>query len=180
MAFSLLAIRLEDFRKGYAMRVGSTSVQEAQMLRGIALAICMQAISATAFVQTTDGRFDNALSTSLASVAKSMHATIRRDLAEAAESMPPEDYSFKPTPQVRSFAKLIGHVANANFFFCSQASGARPDRNEVNNDVTIKGLLLFLFAFVAGYLVALLREHITLRRERNSERSYQRSTGQHS
>jgi hypothetical protein len=49
--------------------------------------------------------------------------------------------------------------------------GARPDRNEVNNDVTIDGLLLFLFAFVAGYLVALLRERNALQRERNAKQS---------
>src|SRR5215217_8881825 len=54
-----------------------------------------------------------------------MHATIRRDLAEAAESMPAEDYAFKPTPEVRSFAELLGHVANANFFFCAQAKGEK-------------------------------------------------------
>jgi uncharacterized damage-inducible protein DinB len=74
--------------------------------------------------QTTDAGFDKALSPSLASVAKAMHATIRRNLAEAAEAMPAEDYGFKPTPQVRSFAQLIGHVAAANFLFCSQAQGA--------------------------------------------------------
>jgi uncharacterized damage-inducible protein DinB len=52
-----------------------------------------------------------------------MHATIRRNIAEAADAMPAGDYTFKATPQVRSFAQLIGHVINANFFFCSQARG---------------------------------------------------------
>jgi uncharacterized damage-inducible protein DinB len=73
--------------------------------------------------QTTDAGFDKALSPSLASVAKAMHATIRRNLAEAAEAMPAEDYGFKPTPQVRSFAQLIGHVAAGNYLFCSGAQG---------------------------------------------------------
>jgi uncharacterized damage-inducible protein DinB len=53
-----------------------------------------------------------------------MHATIRRDIAEAASAMPAEDFSFKPTPAVRTFAQLVGHVINANVFFCSQAAGA--------------------------------------------------------
>jgi uncharacterized damage-inducible protein DinB len=53
-----------------------------------------------------------------------MHATIRRNIAEAAENMPAEDYAFRPTPQVRSFGELLGHIANANFLFCSLASGA--------------------------------------------------------
>src|SRR5262245_1499693 len=85
-------------------------------------------VSRSAGAQTTGAGYGDALSTSLASMAKAMHATIRRDLAEAAESMPAEDYAFKPTPQVRSFGELIGHVANANFFFCSQANAAaRPN-----------------------------------------------------
>jgi uncharacterized damage-inducible protein DinB len=52
-----------------------------------------------------------------------MHATIRRNIAEAAEAMPTGGYGFKATPQVRSFAELVGHVVNANFFFCSLARG---------------------------------------------------------
>ena len=112
------------------------------MRRAIALLVCLQAIPAAGFAQTTDGGFDKALSTSLASVAKAMHATIRRDLAEAAESMPAEDYAFKPTPQVRSFAELIGHVANANFLFCSQANGARSPSTTNFERVSDKATLL--------------------------------------
>jgi uncharacterized damage-inducible protein DinB len=76
--------------------------------------------------QTTDGGFGEIASPSMAAVAKGMHATIRRDLAEAAASMPAEDYGFKPTPDVRSFGQLVGHVAVANFFFCAQARGEKP------------------------------------------------------
>jgi uncharacterized damage-inducible protein DinB len=39
-------------------------------------------------------------------------------------------YSFKPTPDVRSFGQLVGHVADANYMFCAQASGeANPSKN---------------------------------------------------
>jgi len=48
----------------------------------------------------------------------------------AAEKMPEENYSFKPTPEVRSFGQLVGHVADANYMFCSVASGeANPAKN---------------------------------------------------
>ena len=90
----------------------------------VALLICVFGIARSAVAQTSDGGFDKALSPSFAATAKAMHATIRRDLAEAAEAMPAEDYSFKPTPQVRSFAELVGHVTAANYLFCSQAQGA--------------------------------------------------------
>ena len=96
------------------------------MLRTIACSLLALCLSAPVMAQTTDGGFNEALSPSMAAVVKSMHATIRRNLAEAAASVPADDYAFKPTPQVRSFGELVGHVVNANFFFCSQARGERP------------------------------------------------------
>jgi uncharacterized damage-inducible protein DinB len=89
-----------------------------------AVAIAIHTLCAAAYAQTSDGGFDKALSPSLAATAKAMHATIRRDLADAADALPAEDFGFKPAPEVRSFAQLVGHVVNANFFFCSQAKGA--------------------------------------------------------
>ena len=105
------------------------------MLRGLALSLCLSCVSLTATAQTTDGGFEDALSLSMAAVVKSMHATIRRNLAEAAESMPSDEYAFKPTPQVRTFGELIGHVANANFFFCSQAK-SEPSPSPANHEKT--------------------------------------------
>ena len=32
-------------------------------------------------------------------------------------------YSYQPTPEVRTFGQLFGHVANSNFMICSGASG---------------------------------------------------------
>src|SRR6187397_1505589 len=94
-----------------------------RMRHMIAVAIAIHMLGATAYAQTSDGGFDKALSPSLAATAKAMHATIRRNIAEAADAMSAEDFGFKPTPDVRSFAQLVGHVINANFFFCSQAKG---------------------------------------------------------
>ncbi|HEY7186430.1 MAG TPA: DinB family protein [Vicinamibacterales bacterium] len=95
------------------------------MLRVLVLSLCLITLSFPAAAQTSDGGADQSLSMSMAATAKAMHAIIRRDLAEAADAMPADEYSFKPTPQVRSFGELIGHVANANFYFCSQAKGEK-------------------------------------------------------
>ncbi len=94
------------------------------MRRLLAVAVTLHALCGAAYAQVSDGGFDKLLSTSMAATAKAMHATIRRDLADAADVMSADDFSFKPTPQVRSFAQLVGHVVTANFFFCSQAAGA--------------------------------------------------------
>jgi uncharacterized damage-inducible protein DinB len=96
------------------------------MVRGFLCLVCLLVVSIPAMAQTSDGGFNEALSGSIASGVKAMHATIRQNLADAAQNMPAEDFSFKATPQVRSFGELIGHVVNANFFFCSQAKGEPP------------------------------------------------------
>lgn len=50
-------------------------------------------------------------------------------LTRSAEQMPESNYSFKPTPEVRSFGQIIGHVANAQYMICSAAKGeANPSK----------------------------------------------------
>ena len=92
----------------------------------VALVVLFHVCTVSAYAQTSDGRFDTALTTSMASSAKAMFGTIRRDLADAAEAMPAEDYAYKPHPGSRTFAALVGHVASANYFFCSMAKNASP------------------------------------------------------
>jgi uncharacterized damage-inducible protein DinB len=43
---------------------------------------------------------------------------------EYLDAMPEEGLSFKPTPDIRSFAEQMLHLANANFLFASTATGA--------------------------------------------------------
>jgi uncharacterized damage-inducible protein DinB len=88
-----------------------------------ALVAVLEAYAITGFAQATNDGY-GALSLSLAASAKVMHATIRRNLAEAAASMPAEEYSYKPHPDSRTFAALIGHEINTNYLFCSMAQGS--------------------------------------------------------
>ncbi len=44
----------------------------------------------------------------------------------AAEQMPDSAYAFKPTPDVRSFGQVVGHVANAQQLICAMALGKTP------------------------------------------------------
>jgi uncharacterized damage-inducible protein DinB len=48
-----------------------------------------------------------------------MYTMLSRAVIAAAEKMPEGSYSFKPTPDVRSFGQLIGHLADSQYFFCS-------------------------------------------------------------
>jgi uncharacterized damage-inducible protein DinB len=49
--------------------------------------------------------------------------TVKRYVVGSAEKMPAEHYGFKPTPEVRSFGELIGHLANEHYLLCSPLKG---------------------------------------------------------
>jgi uncharacterized damage-inducible protein DinB len=49
-------------------------------------------------------------------------------LLRSAEKMPEENYNFKPVDSVRSYGQIVGHLADAQYLFCSAASGEKnPD-----------------------------------------------------
>lgn len=55
--------------------------------------------------------------------AKSDYKVVRSFVIRAAEKVPEAGYSFKPTPEVRSFGQLIGHIADDQYRYCSAAKG---------------------------------------------------------
>lgn len=54
-----------------------------------------------------------------------------KNLIAAAEEMPSDKYSFSPTPQQMSFAKLVSHIAESNQFLCARLSGGEPPKDAV-------------------------------------------------
>jgi hypothetical protein len=46
-----------------------------------------------------------------------------KNMVAAAESMPAEKYSFKPSPEMNSFGHLVMHIAQSNNTFCAKISG---------------------------------------------------------
>jgi hypothetical protein len=46
---------------------------------------------------------------------KGFYSIVSNWVIGAAHKMPEENYSFKPTPDVRSFGQLVGHVADASY-----------------------------------------------------------------
>jgi len=55
-------------------------------------------------------------------------ARYQKNMVGAAEAMPAEKYSFKPSPEMNTFGHLVMHIAQSNNAFCSKISGqAAPD-----------------------------------------------------
>ena len=70
-------------------------------------------------------------------VQKQVSAWIER----AADKMPEEEYAFKPDPAVRSFGQVLGHVADANYSFCSGVLGESSPSPGIEKTKTTKAEL---------------------------------------
>jgi hypothetical protein len=86
----------------------------------------MIAFAAAALCAATVGAQDKA-----APVANPVSATVKgqlprfaKNMVAAAEAMPAEKYSFKPTPEMNTFGHLVLHSLQANNNLCSKVSGA--------------------------------------------------------
>jgi uncharacterized damage-inducible protein DinB len=54
---------------------------------------------------------------------KASYNTIKGYLTRAAAAMPEDGYSFKPTPEIRTFGALLAHIADHQVRYCSAARG---------------------------------------------------------
>ena len=98
-------------------------------MRKLFATVLLGAISAAA--QTGQPSPANPLSTWLRGAFTNNHNTILR----TAEKMPEEFYGLRPGSQeeVRTFGQQVGHLANYNYLWCSQAKGEKnpsPGNNE--------------------------------------------------
>lgn len=76
---------------------------------------------------------------SLAAGLQRSYDNVKRNLTEMAAKMPEADYGFKPTPEVRSFGQLFGHVANSMYNNCAALKGeANPNQGNDNEKKTSK------------------------------------------
>jgi uncharacterized damage-inducible protein DinB len=73
---------------------------------------------------------------------KGLYSFISGTVIAAAQKMPEENYSFKPTPEVRSFGQIVGHVADAQYMFCSAAIGEANPSKDIEKTKTSKADLV--------------------------------------
>ena len=73
---------------------------------------------------------------------KGFYSFVSTAVVGAAQKMPEENYSFKPTPEVRAFGQLVGHVADASYMFCSTAIGEANPAKDIEKTKTSKADLV--------------------------------------
>jgi len=78
------------------------------------------------------------------------------NLTEAAEEMPADKYTFRPTPEQMTFAKLMTHVVESNRYMCSGIGGeALPPESGVTDADAKERIVAYVrrsFDYCAGVL----------------------------
>src|SRR5215212_5039341 len=62
---------------------------------------------------------------SLGGGARAYQNLVKDNIQRSADKMPEDQFAFKPSEDVRSFGQLVGHVADAQYSFCSAAMGEK-------------------------------------------------------
>ncbi len=109
---------------------------------------------------------------------KSQLPRFAKNMVEAAQAMPAEKYSFKPTPEMNTYAHLVMHSAQANNTLCSKISGtAAPEATIADTDgkdklvASLKSSFDFCTTALAGADDSKLGEPVTLGPNRQSTRA---------
>ena len=80
-----------------------------------------------------------------------MYTMLSGVVIAAAEKMPEESYAFKPTPEVRSFGQLVGHLADSQYYFCALAAGETKSSGGVEKNKTSKADLVAALKDAVAY-----------------------------
>jgi uncharacterized damage-inducible protein DinB len=69
---------------------------------------------------------------------KAMYDVVKGHLTKSADQASEEIFGFKPTPEVRSFGQVLGHVADANYMICAIAAGEPSPATSKAEQLTAK------------------------------------------
>jgi uncharacterized damage-inducible protein DinB len=105
------------------------------------LLICLLAPAALVVAQ------DNPLS----AFNKRSYGQLKVWLVGSAEKMPEANYAFKPTDSIRSFGQLVGHVADAQYLFCSAVLGEKNPALKIEQTKTTKADLVAALKEATAY-----------------------------
>jgi uncharacterized damage-inducible protein DinB len=128
--------------------------------RTIASAVVLMLVSTVAFAQsgsqnsnqTADKKGEQgAQPNPFSTFSKFAYARVKMILVSSAEKMPEENYNFKPTDAVRSYGQIVGHVADAQYMFCSIALGEKNPGLKIEQTKTTKADLVAALKDAVAY-----------------------------
>jgi hypothetical protein len=67
---------------------------------------------------------------------------LKPNVIKAAEKMPEADYQYKPTPEIRTYARVVNHITEAQFHTCTTLNGTAFDKASVPSDTATKDVIV--------------------------------------
>ena len=95
--------------------------------KSIRTSSCCAAIAAFTALSTATLAQAPAQPSSPAADVQRGYASLKANILKAADKMPPESYSFRPTPEVRTFARVVNHISEAQLHTCAALNGTAPN-----------------------------------------------------
>ena len=106
------------------------------------LLILMTSIATFAQSNTQKSSDNNVTANPLSAYTRHVYDGVQKVVLRSAEKMPEENYTFKPAETVRSYGQILGHIADAQYLFCSVALGEKNPAPKVEQTKTSKADLI--------------------------------------
>jgi uncharacterized damage-inducible protein DinB len=95
---------------------------------------------------------------------QAQYASLKRNIIGSADKMPAEHFSFKPVPEVMTYAGLLGHIVDVQYGYCGAVKGgANPAAGKALDTLTDKAALVTAvkdaFAYCDDAFAALTNEN---------------------
>jgi uncharacterized damage-inducible protein DinB len=100
----------------------------------------MVAAAAAALLSAPAAGFAQSANPMMDSV-RGQHNIVKGNLLKTAEKVPENVWSFRPTPEVRTFAQIMGHIIDTSLGVCGAASGEKPTPANAEKTMTSKAQL---------------------------------------
>ena len=94
-------------------------------MRSTALCLLVTLIAAVCLGQSGDSQ------NPVTDTSKRMLGRYSKNIVAAAEQMPADKYSYKPTDGQQTFGHILSHIAESNFTLCSAIGGASAPESKV-------------------------------------------------
>ena len=77
-----------------------------------------------------------------AAEAQASYNRLKPNILKAADKMPEADFQYRPTPEIRTYARIVNHITEAQFHTCTTLNGGKFDPKSVPSDTADKATII--------------------------------------
>ena len=102
-----------------------------------ALSAALLTLSASSLAAQTPAQ-----ATGPAAEVQTAYTRLKPNVIKAAEKMPDSDFQFRPTPDIRTYARIVNHITEAQSHTCTALLGTAFDKSMVPSDTADKATIV--------------------------------------